>query len=68
MGSFSLFHWIIVFLIMAIFAVPTVRILRKAGYSGWWVLISLIPVINIVGFWCFAFMDWPALKQRPATT
>jgi uncharacterized membrane protein YhaH (DUF805 family) len=42
----------------------TVRILRKAGYSGWWSLLTLIPIVNIVMIWVFAFSDWPALKAR----
>jgi uncharacterized membrane protein YhaH (DUF805 family) len=42
----------------------TVRILRKAGYSGWWSLLTLIPIVNIVMIWVFAFSDWPALRAR----
>lgn len=39
----------------------TVRIAQKAGYSGWWALVSFVPVLNIVMLWVFAFADWPAL-------
>jgi uncharacterized membrane protein YhaH (DUF805 family) len=42
----------------------TVRILHKAGYSGWWSLLMLIPLLNIAVIWVFAFADWPALKAR----
>ena len=41
-----------------------VRILNKAGYSGWWSLLMVVPLVNIVMVWVFAFSDWPALKAR----
>ena len=41
-----------------------VRILRKAGYSGWWSLLTLVPLLNIAMIWVFSFSDWPALKAR----
>jgi uncharacterized membrane protein YhaH (DUF805 family) len=40
------------------------RVLRKAGYSGWWALLTLVPIVNIALLWLFAFSDWPALKSR----
>ena len=42
----------------------SVRILRKAGYSGWWSLFTLVPLFNIAMIWVFSFSDWPALKAR----
>ena len=38
-----------------------VCILRKAGFDGWWVLVLLIPVVNIIMIWVFAFTRWPTL-------
>ena len=63
MGGFSLWHWVIVLLILVIAIWLPVRILHKAGYSGWWVLLTLIPVVNIVLLWVFAFADWPRLQR-----
>jgi uncharacterized membrane protein YhaH (DUF805 family) len=42
----------------------SVRILRKAGYSGWWSLLAVVPLLNIAMIWVFAMSDWPALKAR----
>lgn len=42
----------------------SVRILHKAGYSGWWSLLLMVPIANIVMMWVFAFADWPALRAR----
>lgn len=39
------------------------RILNKAGYSRWWVLVLLVPIVNIVMFWVFAFANWPNLES-----
>jgi uncharacterized membrane protein YhaH (DUF805 family) len=43
-----------------------VRILHKAGYSGWWSLLGLVPIVNLVMIWVFAFADWPRLRRRRA--
>lgn len=36
------------------------RIARKAGFSGWWSLLMLVPLVNIAMIWVFAFVKWPA--------
>jgi hypothetical protein len=36
-----------------------VRIVQKAGYSGWNVLWTFVPVANLVVFFIFAFGRWP---------
>jgi len=40
-----------------------VRILRKAGYSPWWVLVGFVPLVNIVFLVIFAFAEWPRVRQ-----
>jgi uncharacterized membrane protein YhaH (DUF805 family) len=44
--------------------VASAKILSKAGYSAWWVLMVFIPIANFVMFLVFAFSDWPALRAR----
>lgn len=39
------------------------RILQKAGFDGLWALVLLVPVVNIVMIWVFAFSRWPNLRQ-----
>jgi hypothetical protein len=41
-----------------------IAILRKAGYSPWWVVTGFIPIVNIVMVVAFAFADWPVLQER----
>lgn len=48
--------------VLALIAVAlwlTGRIVGKAGFSGWWALTQLIPIVNIIFVWVFAFADWP---------
>jgi uncharacterized membrane protein YhaH (DUF805 family) len=57
----------ILFLVYAAFAVlcivATVKIITKAGYSGWWILTGIVPVVGIVMFFVFAFSEWPVLRR-----
>lgn len=54
---------IVILVIILILFVPTyfvAKVLGKAGFSGWYSLLSLVPIVNIVCLWVFAFIDWPA--------
>lgn len=39
-----------------------IRIIRKAGYSRWWILTILIPFVNLIMMYVFAFSTWPRDK------
>ncbi|MEO5695645.1 MAG: hypothetical protein ABIQ60_00760 [Burkholderiaceae bacterium] len=42
-----------------IFVIPAWKIVEKAGYRGAWALLVLIPMVNIIAVWVFAFSQWP---------
>lgn len=65
MGNLSIVHWIILIVILLVYLIPGIKILRKAGYSGWWIILLFIPVVNIIFLWVFAFADWPSLRGAP---
>jgi hypothetical protein len=65
MGAFSALHWIVLLIVMFLILFPLIKILQKAGYSGWWVLLWFLPIGNLVALWIFAFADWPALRRAP---
>ena len=46
--------------------VATVKVITKAGYSGWWILASFVPLLNFVMFLVFAFSKWPIERQLEA--
>jgi hypothetical protein len=57
---------VVVVIYVAIFVlilIGWVKILSKAGYSGWWVLIGFVPLVNLVMLLVFAFSDWPVLQE-----
>lgn len=62
MGSLSIWHWLIVVLVIAN-VIPMVMILQKAGYSGWWTVAFFVPLLNIAALWVFAFAEWPRLAR-----
>lgn len=42
-------------------------ILDKAGIAKGWVFCLLIPIINIIMLWVFAFAHWPGAKPNDQT-
>jgi hypothetical protein len=50
-----------------IFLYPVIRIIRRAGYSGWNVLWIFVPVANIIALWLFAFGSWPAIPNAKSS-
>jgi hypothetical protein len=67
MSGFSMMHWLVMLVVLAIFGVPMWKILRRAGHSGWWVIVFFIPLVNIIAIWVFAFGPWPALRAGAAS-
>ena len=63
MGNFSIFSWLVALVFIVIYAIPLVKILNKAGYSGWWLLLTFLPIINFIMLYVFAFADWPSLRR-----
>lgn len=63
MGSFSIWHWIILVVWLAVFIVPLWRIVSKAGFPGALALLAIIPLLNIVLLWVFAFVKWPIERK-----
>ena len=63
MGSFSIWHWLIVllFLVPNLIFIPAVR---TTGFSAWWVVLSLIPVVGFVVLWVWAYAKWPSQPER----
>jgi hypothetical protein len=49
---------------LVFFLYPTWRIVTKAGYHGAWSLLSLVPLVNIVMLWVFAFSNWPNAREQ----
>jgi hypothetical protein len=62
MGQFSIFHWLILFVLLANL-IPISRILSRTGHSPLWCLLILFPFLNMILLWVFAFKSWPIDKK-----
>lgn len=57
----------IVVIVAAILVPPFVLIFRRTGRSGWWGLLVLVPLANIVVLWAIALMRWPLTVTKLQT-
>jgi uncharacterized membrane protein YhaH (DUF805 family) len=56
---------VVILLVVLILIWPSVRILHKAGYSGWWCLLAFVPLVNLVMLYIFAFgAEWPSQRRH----
>ncbi len=63
MAVFSPLHVIVIIVVLCLNLVY-IPAVRRAGFSGWWVLLSIVPVAGLVLLWMFAFARWPAQPER----
>jgi hypothetical protein len=64
----SMWMWPSGSLMMLVFAalvvVPFWFIFAKAGFSRWLSLLMVIPVVNLITLYIFAFSAWPNLREK----
>ena len=65
MDSFSIWHWIVVFFALVLFYFCG-KVVKKAGFSPWLVLLLIVPIVNLVMLWVFAYAKWPAVPEKNA--
>ena len=66
MDKLSIWRWIVILGILFGYVVPIALILRKAGYSGWWSILSFLPFVSVIVFWVLALSSWPNLRDSEA--
>lgn len=49
--------------ILVLGILAAVKVVTKAGYSGWWVLITIVPLVGTVFILIFAFSTWPVTRE-----
>lgn len=62
MGSFSIWHWLIVLIYVGLVAWPLWRIVGKTGNHPALSLLLHIPVVNVALILFLAFSEWPVRK------
>ena len=59
MEGYSLIHWLVFAVTVAVILYPIGRILGRIGLSPFWSLVALIPFVNLIALWALAFGHWP---------
>lgn len=65
MGQFSIWHWLVLLLLWAVFGIPAWRITGRTGNHPAWSLLLLLPVANVLFLWWLAFARWPGVRTDP---
>jgi hypothetical protein len=60
--SFGNLLFVIALLVLVV--VPYWKLWQRTGHSGWWALLMLVPLANLISLWVLAFKEWPALRGR----
>lgn len=61
MNGFGMILPLVAYLVLIV--LPVAVIVGKAGYSRAWVILALIPIVNLIALWVFAFAKWPTLRR-----
>ena len=59
----SFWQLIMIVLLIAIPVIVFGPVVKKAGFSRWWSLLLMVPLVNLIMVWVFAFMEWPTEKN-----
>jgi uncharacterized membrane protein YhaH (DUF805 family) len=57
---FGPIHMLLIGLLLII---PFWQVFSKAGYSGWWSLLMVVPLVNLIALYVLAFSNWPAQRR-----
>jgi len=59
MGSFSVWHWIIVLVIILGLIVPFWKIFKRTGIPPILSILAIFPFVTIIFLWIVALKKWP---------
>jgi hypothetical protein len=62
--EFFLMTLLVIGLNLGFFIIPFTIIIRRMGFSGWWMLLFLVPFGVLVGIWLMALVRWPAVPRN----
>ncbi|WP_426394134.1 hypothetical protein ACN9M1_10430 [Ralstonia sp. R-29] len=52
-------------IILIVAGIPVRQILLRTGFSQWWALLVVVPLVNLIALWIFAFSTWPRQSPLP---
>jgi hypothetical protein len=59
MAGYGLGHWLVFTVMVLVFIYPIGKILTRIGLSPFWSILAFVPLVNLIGLWVLAFIDWP---------
>lgn len=62
-GKIGLPELLVLIVVIVLIVLPYVKIFQKAGHSGWLAICMLLPILNIIILFWFAFSKWPIEQQ-----
>ena len=62
--SADVLFFIIYLLGLGLYVYTVGRVLIKAGLSQWWCVLSVIPIVNVIGLFVFVRVGWPNLPNH----
>jgi hypothetical protein len=65
MGAMSLWHWLILALVIFAWIFPLWRIIGRTGHHPALALIGFFPLTALILLWWLAYARWPAVESRP---
>lgn len=64
MSFWTLIVVVIYLAVLIVYFKALARILNRMGYSGWWSLLSIVPIVNLVAVWMLSKAEWPGRDGR----
>jgi hypothetical protein len=64
LGIWYLVAFVVLVLLAWAFVAVFGRIVNRAGYSRWWLLAMIVPLLNLIMLWVFAFAAWPVAARH----
>jgi len=64
MAGYGPAHFIFYLVMAVLLLYPIGRILMRIGLSPLWAIVALVPLLNLIGLWLLAFVDWPVGPRR----
>ena len=58
-------------LLGALLIIPFWQLFSKAGYSGWWSFLMIVPLVNVIALYVLAFSScrhWRSHEKQPMLT
>jgi hypothetical protein len=61
---YGLVHWVVFIIVVAPVLYPVGRIVKRIGFSPFWSVLVLVPLVSLIALWVLALSDWALERQK----